>query len=107
MKSHANHLLISLCLVAFSSPMTGPAATIWTGPTTNFVNIDGSDPTQAANQDRLTANVWITRGAFQGIWNAATEAGFTQFFSPQGTEWADGALADYASLSYTNWNTWA
>jgi len=107
MKSHANHLLISLCLVAFSSPIPGPAATIWTGPTTNFVNIAGSDPNQPTNQDRLTADVWITRGAFQGIWNAATEAGFTKFFSPQGTEWSDGLLANHASLSYVDWNTWA
>jgi glucose/arabinose dehydrogenase len=107
MKSHANHLLISLCLVAFSSPMTSPAATIWTGSPTNFVNIAGSDPNQPANQDRLTANVWITRGAFQGIWNAATETGFTHFSSPQGTEWSDGLLANYASLSYADWNSWA
>jgi hypothetical protein len=107
MKSHPDYLLMSLCLVALSSPMTSPAATIWTGPPMNFVNIAGTDPTQAANEDRLTANVWITRGTSQGLWNAATESGFTHFLSPQGTEWTDGLLANHASLSYTNWNSWA
>jgi hypothetical protein len=87
--------------------LSGPAATIWTGPATNFVNIAGTDPTQPTNQDRLTGNVWITRGAHFGIWNAATESGFVHFFSPQGTEWSDGLLANYASLTYVDWNTWA
>ena len=82
-------------------------ATLWTGPTTNFVNLAGSNPALAANQDRLTPGVWITRGSTEGIYNAATETGFTHFFSPADTEWSDGTLADYASLSYVDWNTWA
>ena len=44
---------------------------------------------------------------FQGIYNAATEAGFTHFFSPQNTAWSDGTLANYASLTYVDWDTWA
>jgi hypothetical protein len=107
MKSHANYLLISLWLAAFSAPLSNRAATLWTGSATNFVNVAGSDPTQAANQDRLTANVWITRSSSLGLWNAATESGFAHFFSPQGTEWSDGLLANYATLSYVDWNTWA
>jgi hypothetical protein len=107
MKSHANYILISLSLAVFCTGLSSGAATLWTGPATNFVNIVGSDPTQAANQDRLTANVRITRGASQGLWNAATEGGFAHFLSPQGTEWSDGLLANYASLSYVDWNTWA
>jgi hypothetical protein len=100
MKSHVNYFLISVCFVALCSD-AGHAATLWTGPTINFVNSSSSD------QDQLTTNVWITRGSFQGIWNAAKEGGFTAFSSPAYTEWADGALADYATLSYTNWNAWA
>jgi glucose/arabinose dehydrogenase len=107
MKSHANYLLITLWLAALSAPFSNRAATLWTGPATNFVNIAGTDPAQATNQDRLTPNVFITRGASQGLWNAATENGFTHFLSPQGTEWSDGLLADYASLSYVDWDTWA
>jgi hypothetical protein len=107
MKSHVNYLLISLWAAVFCPALSSRAATLWTGPATNFVNIAGTDPNQATNQDRLTANVWITRGGSQGLWNKATESGFVHFFSPQGTEWSDGALANYASLTYVDWNTWA
>src|ERR1039458_7777787 len=107
MKPHANYILMGLCLAALSGPLSGRAATIWTGPTTTFVNNAGSDPTQAVNQDRLTPNVWITRGSSQGIYNAKTETGFTHTLSPADTEWADGTTATYSSLSYMDWNTWA
>ena len=88
-------LLLAGVIIAFSAR----GATLWTGPTTNFVNLAGSDTTQAVNQDRLVAGVWITRGASQGLFNAAVETGFTHFLSPADTEWADGDLANYASLS--------
>jgi hypothetical protein len=107
MKSHVNYLVITLCAAVCCTALSSRAATVWAGPATNFVNIAGTDPTQSTNQDRLTGDVWLTRGAHFGIWNAATESGFVHFFSPQGTEWSDGSLANYASLSYTNWNSWA
>lgn len=83
------------------------AAIIWTGPSISFTNAPGSDPTQPQNQDRLTPGVWLTRGTAQGIYNAASESGFTHFFSPADTQWANGTTADYASLSYSDWNTWS
>src|SRR6185503_16127106 len=95
MKSHIDYLYISFCLAACSIPQSGHSATVWTGPTTNFVNTAGSDPNLAVNQDRLTPNVWITRDSIQGIYNAKTETTFTHFSSPQDTEWADGILANY------------
>lgn len=107
MKSHANQLLLTLWLAAFTATLSTRAATLWTGPATNFVNNAGSDPTQATNQDRLTPDVWITRDTSHGLYNAATESAFAHFLSPQGTEWSDGLLANYASLSYVDWNTWA
>src|SRR5438552_3852105 len=105
MRAHTKYILMRLCLVAFCDSLSARAATIWNGPTTNFVNNAGSDPTEPANQDRLTDSVWITRGALEGIYNAATESSFTHFSSPRGTEWSDGALADHVSLSYVDWNT--
>ena len=96
-------LFLASVIIAFSAR----GATLWTGPTTNFVNLAGSDTTQAVNQDRLVAGVWITRGASQGLFNAAVETGFTHFLSPADTEWADGDLANYGSLSYVDWDTWA
>src|SRR5262249_38953098 len=64
-------------------------------------------PSLAQTQARLTANVWITRGSSQGLFNEKTESSFTHYVSPAGTEWANGSLENYATLSYTNWNHWA
>jgi len=107
MNRPTNHILIGLCIAALCAPLASRAATIWNGPTTTFVNQPGSDPTQPANQDRLTADVWITRGTSLGIYNAATETGYAHSLSPQNTAWSDGALANYASLTYVDWETWA
>lgn len=107
MELFRNYILLGLGFAALCEPMASRAATVWTGPITNFTEAAGSDPAQAANQDRLTTRVWITRGSIQGIYNAATEAGFTHYLSPQDTEWADGTTANYSSLSYTNWDYWA
>lgn len=82
------------------------AATVWTGPKTSFTQ-PGIDPTLAENQDRLTSNVWITRGGDQGLFNAKSEIVFSHFSSPADTAWADGTTANYATLNYTNWNYWA
>src|SRR5207247_4200408 len=82
------------------------SATVWDGPVITFSEAT-TDPILASNQDRMTANVWITRAQLQGIFNAKAEFSFTHSFSPADTEWANGTLANYASLSYTDWNTWA
>jgi len=84
---------------SLAAPVATPAATVWTGPT-----VSESDVTEP---DKMTAKVWLTRGGSQGLYNAVTESGFTHFFSPADTEWADGTTANYATLSYTDWNTWA
>ena len=102
--SLAAWLVAALVVLAqLARPIAAEAATVWTGPVTNFTDVNGSDPTQAANQDQLTPNVWITRGSSAGIYNAKTEFGYTHNFSPADTEWADGTTASYSSLSYTNW----
>jgi hypothetical protein len=77
-------------------------ATVWTGSPITFTNTGGTD-----TQDHLTNNVWITRAALQGIFNIAQEGSFAHFLSPKDTAWADGTVANYGSLSYTDWDTWA
>ena len=89
--------------------LTVPAqGVVWSGATITFSNAPGSDWTQPANADHLTANVWLTRsGAAQftkGLFNYF-EGGFTKGISPAGTEWALGSLANYATLTYTDWTT--
>jgi hypothetical protein len=78
---------------------TGP--TIWMGPAVSFSKANGADPNDAANQDRLTDNVWITRGNNGGqIYNAVEESNYNKTNSPVGTEWAEGNIEDWESLSY-------
>lgn len=79
------------------------AAVIWTGPTTTFSKAAYADYTLAANQDRITDNIWLTRKDTQGLFNIASEATYSFISSPAGTEWAYGSLEDWASLSYTTW----
>ncbi|MGB8165994.1 MAG: hypothetical protein WCF18_00780 [Chthoniobacteraceae bacterium] len=101
-----NHLI----LVAFLSvqcTLQSQAAIVWNGPSISFSKAAFSDETLAANQDRLTDNVWLTRGFTRGLFNIKTEASFLNAFSPADTEWAFGTTADFASLDYTDWETWA
>ncbi len=80
------------------------AATVWNGSLITYTQ-PAADPTQAANQDRITPDVWLTRAASKGLFNAFYETNATTF-SPTNTEWALGALTNYASLHYTNWLAW-
>ena len=51
------------------------------------------DPKNQLNQDRITDNVWITRGNNGGqIYNAAKESNDNKTQSPIGTQWALGTL---------------
>ena len=99
-------LRVALCALLAGAAPISHAATVWTGPVITYSQ-PGTDSTQPANQDRLTPNVWLTRGTNQGLFNAKTETVFTHFVSPADTEWANGTTANYASLTYTNWNSWA
>ncbi|HSU53467.1 MAG TPA: PEP-CTERM sorting domain-containing protein [Candidatus Dormibacteraeota bacterium] len=94
-----------LCLAAALPAAASP--TIWNGPLLSFTKANGANPSLAANQDRITGDLWITRSSSQGLYNAWDEGFFTHFSSPAGTEWANGTLANYSSLSYTDWNSWA
>ncbi|MEM0933037.1 MAG: hypothetical protein AAGJ12_11245 [Bacteroidota bacterium] len=76
--------------------------TIWTGPTLTFQKSPGADPTLAENQDRITDNVWITRGNASGgqIYNAVTEQAADMDLSPEGTLWAKGTTANIENLTF-------
>jgi autotransporter-associated beta strand protein len=84
------------------------ASVVWNGPIISFTKPSGADWTQAANQDRMASDVWITRANTQGIFNIAPgfETSYTHSFSPQNTEWAYGTLANFNTLTYTNWESW-
>jgi hypothetical protein len=92
-------LLIGLGIIFSQGGSSEPEAVIWTGPTITFEKADGADPTDEANQDRITENVWITRanGGNQ-IYNIAIEARPNARNSPEGTLWAQGTTAEIDSL---------
>jgi len=99
---------ISLTAVFFTLAAAGSgwsqgSPVIWDGPAFTFVH-----PVDVGTsvQDQLTPNVWLTRDTVQGLFNAALETAYTKQISPQDTAWAYGLLADYASLSYTDWQDW-
>lgn len=76
-------------------------AIVWTGDNITFSKANGADPTDSANQDRLTDNVWITRGNNGGqIFNIRSETSANKSLSPAGTEWAEGQLSDYENLTF-------
>lgn len=77
------------------------SATVWNGEPIIFEKADGAEPTAAENQDRITENVWITRGNNGGeIYNAAIEDGSTKGVRPRGTEWALGSTEELGSLEF-------
>src|SRR5690349_11826270 len=87
-------LLLSLAL-SFSLSGSAPAAVVWTGPTLSFTKTGANlaNVNDPANQDRMTANVWITRAGTGsgGIFNIAPgkESGydFIGDISPADTLW--------------------
>ena len=81
-------------------------ATIWDGADITFTKTSGSDITKQENQDRLTSNVWITRGNDGGqIYNIAVESSVDKNLSPAGTKWAVGTIDQLQSLTFENFRT--
>ncbi len=79
------------------------AQVIWSGTKLTFTKADGADWTLAVNQDRITPNVWITRANNKGIFNIKTEVDYTDFVSPDDTEWAFGTTANLSNLTFDSW----
>jgi hypothetical protein len=91
--------------------------------TLGFTKLDGGDPQDPVNQDRITNSVWLTRGFAQGLINAASSAdcdpnfgcSYTHNASPANTQWAtalvfgnttQGIVAtNYQNLAFSDWET--
>ncbi len=79
----------------------GSTKLTWTGATMTFTKEAGADPTEEANQDRITDNVWITRDNDGGqIFNIKTETMDDKNASPAGTEWAVGTIDEVDNLTF-------
>ncbi|MDB4087425.1 hypothetical protein N9523_07120 [Flavobacteriaceae bacterium] len=77
------------------------SSTIWNGSNITFTKADGANPEEEANQDRITDNIWITRGNDGGqIFNIKTETSYNKTDSPVGTKWAVGTLDEIETLTF-------
>jgi hypothetical protein len=98
------HALAGVLAILWVAPIPAQAqGTVWNGPMITFTEPAGDNGTLPGDQDKITADVWLTRSNFMGLFNAVLETGYTHSFSPANTEWAFGTLDQYASLTYTNW----
>ncbi|MBJ6367091.1 T9SS type A sorting domain-containing protein [Snuella sedimenti] len=97
--------ILVLLMVLFSTYTY--AQTIWDGPNITFTKPNNADHTLEVNQDRITSNVWITRGSSKGIFNIKQEAAYsgsgTSGNSPIDTEWAFGTTNNIETLTFTTW----
>lgn len=82
------------------------AREIWTGANITFEKIDGTSPDEASNQDRITDNVWITRGNTGAeIFNIQDENSATKGSSPSGTQWALGSISNIDNLDFQSFRS--
>ena len=82
-----------LLLIIILASTAVVAQTTWDGPTMTFTKANNANPTLEANQDRITSNVWLTRGNSGGqIYNAKTESDSSKISSPADTQWAFGTI---------------
>ena len=79
---------------------------VWTGANITFTKAPNTDASQAANQDRITSSVAITRSTSGGeIFNALSESDATKNVSPRGTKWAVGDIANIESLTFSSFRS--
>lgn len=83
-----------------STPVAA-SATKWIGPDTTITKASGADPSDVQNQDRITDNVWLTRGNNGGqLYNAKVQNFSDKFSSPKGTLWAEGDISNIDNLDF-------
>ena len=104
---------VALCGLSGNSLSAAPV--VWTGPNLTFSKSGLQSPELPAHQDRLSDNVWITRGgaASGGIFNIKVEDFYSTSGSPADTQWATSVLSEnsgktitatnHANLTFDNW----
>ena len=95
-------ILISVSCSSEEDEIMGDTSSsnIWSGPMVQFSKKDGADFSQESNQDRITSNVWITRGNGGQIFNIAKENSANKANSPAGTLWAKGNVNNIDNLTF-------
>src|SRR4051812_38948909 len=110
MKTHLTNPLTSFFLktgvlmgVAIINFSAYAAPTIWTGPTTNFAQTSATSPPQA--DVLVPGKVSLTRNGSKHLYNTNVDFFGAQPGTPSDTEWAFGALNNFASLSYQTFDS--
>jgi len=94
--------------ISFMFARSAAAQTIWSGLTKSFTKNVASDPTLPQNQDSLTTNVILTRGASGGgLYNIAAEGFYSMNISPTLTAWATDLNNPGKTITATNWQSLA
>lgn len=76
--------------------------TVWDGETITFSKANNADFTLEEHQDRITADVWLTRSNNGGaLINYNQESSYSKGTSPLGTLWAVGSSSD-SNLQFNN-----
>ena len=76
--------------------------TVWDGETITFSKANNADFTQEQHQDRISADVWLTRSNNGGaLINYNQESSYSRGTSPLGTFWAIGSSYD-SNLQFNN-----
>ena len=106
MRKKANLALLALLAIMIGT--SAVAQEVWSGTPLYFEKQDWADWTQAENQDRITANVWLTRADNRGLFNIVLEDEFDNagYTSPLDTEWAEGDAVNWAALTFDTWDNW-
>src|SRR5688572_2491697 len=96
----------------FAISGSAAAQTVWTGFAHSFTKPLFGEATAPENQDRITDNVWLTRGNNRGLFNIRKEASYSDL-SPADTEWATELIqanegkkitaTNWANLAFDNW----
>jgi hypothetical protein len=97
----------SAVVIIFAFAPAASGQTVWTGPGLTFSKDGADDVNLPASQDRMTDNVWLTRGFSEGMFNIAPgkEAGYVRFTSPADTKWATAAMTANTgkTIAANNW----
>lgn len=84
------------------APLLCYSQTVWDGETITFSKANNADFTQEQHQDRITADVWLTRSNSGGaLINYNQESSYSKGISPLGTLWAVGSSSD-SNLQFNN-----
>jgi hypothetical protein len=99
-------IAVFLCVIAICSsmsPMQSAAApTVWSDLTVSFSKPNDANYELPEFQDRITSNVWLTRGTTAGLFNFYEED-FYASESPLGTRWATLLNNPGKTIEAANW----